>query len=1445
MLALSSTYENESGKNISFNELKNHVIILKDIDAKTLVEIGTEVKQYYRQKYLKKIRSIDQRKDAINKKNHTILAFSYNHHSDGTSITFTRTSLPKMKEHFGYSPINPNSNFTGDQYISARKFHEKHLQKLDIRQQQALFDELLKAGGEQIFTYANKTEAFYSLLVDALIELMKAKGVEYIYNTVIRLNSERQYFYKEFMKLMPQLEKGTSGTIVQLRQTLTIIGMHLHKQEAILLPLLWVKDQWMDANLFEVASQIMSPKVKKTLLAYGKSDFEKMGSIHSVIGLFLCSTIESHKDYTPMLKYIVYNTAKQIKSRAYAIKIKNHLRKLQLFAETNKDTKEWIDYDPNLLVSKVTVAKTLTLSSIYENELGKTITINEYTDRVIPLKNVDVKTLDKIAIEVKLYLMKKHLESLHVVSSRTLAKKVECNQTILAFGTHFTNGKHVAFNKISIELLKEYFGYNPINPNYSDDNTISIHDFYMKYIKPLNIEEQQTLYRKLLNKYKNKIARFTERKESFSFDIVDSIIEVIKIKGPEYVYNGAIRLSKENYFYKKFLQRILRMDGIVAGTTSQLNRSLSLVGMQLRKHDVFLLPFLWIKSTWNYPELEEASAKLMSKNTKVTLNNYKYLVSEMNEVSLSNEIDTVVGLYLCSTIKSQKDFTPMLKYIILSHVESTNRSSFITQVKTHLYRLQNYAIASGDMNKWVEYKPAKTSTDIIYLKTEAEEYPHLIEWIRLANIYLSNDIAKRRKTVNQYEKAIKQWILFLGSLNKPPLEPNDVSRREHIRNVLEIGSKKHFFDIVSNYTISAKSKNLYLRRVQFFFNYIKESLFYNVQTLIIDNDKFYMGSQRNKTTRKRIPASLLAIAKNLLFHDLSHIETFKSAENAMYNQQAKETKIVWWPGFMNLMKILLYLPIRNKQGRWLDSGELDEFILDYENMEYVKNPSPHAIKGRKSCVIQIEIDPITSEKHYTIYISTNKTGEPYTIPYAPYEVIEAIRDQQRFNHEWTKPLTKPVKAVDKASKEPEKTSELYPDICPLFRLPIGKITDDQAISGDRLMTFFIHLLEGVQAIANNEGKNITLVTYIKPGSSRKQALFDIHALRVTGISELIEAGVPVDIVAEFVAGHANQVMTLYYNVQRYGRVREQLEKAQEHIKAKESIINLMEDLDEFEEFILVNETDGDKQLAFDFLSAEDGLTDIALDGMCPGVSCSSVGRDDKCCPKCSVWMTGPSFLVGQTMKINTLIYKIRKSAKELASYRKEKITTPNILRKQHLDTQIESETQNLEHMLSEWGLRYRFIQRSIIIADDFENFVNSKNTDNKMALISTDSTLPVIKLEESDELGILNHICQAGAIFEEMSVQEAQYDLEYLLNQLLQKNGIYPFLVLLDKETAKKTSLMLVDGLLSKYNSSELLNMVNGNKSLSTEDIKYITSHIKRSDNTIIKNTFFLEEHHE
>ncbi|HHD78994.1 MAG TPA: hypothetical protein ENK98_05085 [Epsilonproteobacteria bacterium] len=1448
MLTLSSIFKNEFDERIILNEYSDRIIILKNIDNFNLDKIGQEVKNYFMKDYINKLRNPDARPSTSGNMSNILAFGASGHGKDGPLTNFRRIETSLLKEYLGYNPVsaaNPSNN-----HISIDDLYHKHIKPLTSEEQQNLFDELYKTYGENLLRFPHISEKLPFVLIDALIETLKVNGAEYVYNIVLRLfNKSKQDFFKLFMeKVLPNIKPG--GTRTVLRQALSIIGMHLHKHGVILLPFMWIKEFWYDKNqvddisLQEAAISEMSSHIQQSIAFYQEKMQQNNDSyISTIIGLFLCTNIKGFKQFTPILEYTIVGTLKKGQSTI----VKKDFKKLRLLASASGGITTWIDYKPPISFRDsmhINIVAKYTLASEYENEFGKIIKLNEHMDRVVVLKDIDLLILDRIGKEVKDYIMQKHIESLHNVSVKNSNERSEEDQVIMAFQPHRVRGSLTRFKRVKIELLKEYFGYNSTPANYSSDNTITVHDLFFKHIKPLTIKEQQNLFYELFKIYGEKLIHFSEKRESFQLEVIDALITSMKTMGIEYVYNTAFMFNKQSGFFHKFIGLLFNGKNIGPnGTNKDLLRALTLVGMQLHKYGAILLPFMMIKDMWKEKEIYQPVSLMMTPNAKRALDTYRILEEQYSEITIYTEYDTVIGIFLCSTVDSLKEFTPKLKYLIYNIASRTKRYAYITQVNTHLNRIKYFVTATGNITNWVDYEPDKDSTDFTYFDTLYKDYPQFQEWIKLANIYLSEEIAQKRKSVDQFEKAIKFWLEFLATLKKPPLTPMDTQRKEHIRDVSNPGSLKHFFYYSETWKRNSRYKNDAIRKVEKFFDYIRDNFYPSLPKLLSQNDRYYSGSQPNKTVRKRIPRSLLAIAKSFLLDNPSYIKTFKGSNVIMYNQQSEKWEQGWWLGHKYLMTIMLFLPIRNKEGRWLDSGELDEFIIDYEKMDYIKNPSPYAIKGRKSCVLQIEKDPVTYEKYFVVYVSTNKTGSPYIIPYAPPEVIEAIKGMQEFNKKWGTPVIELSKAVDRKGKDINKTSKLYPEVCPLFRMPpsTGRISLDQAISAESLMSFFVYLLEGIENILKNEGREITLVT--KNGQYKKP-MFDIHSLRVTGISELIEAGVPVDIVSEFVAGHANQVMTLYYNVMKHTRVKETLEKARKDIDINSSIEDLLDDLDGFEDYILVNETDGDKTMAMNLMSEEDSFPEISLDGICPGAVCSEFGREDQCCPKCPVWITGPAFLVGQTLKINKLIYLVRKKAEELTSYRKKRITENNMLRKQNLEADEEFATEQLEQLLSEWGLRYRFIQRSMAIVDNYKEYSSGGKTNNKMALITTNTTLPKVKLEESDELGILNHICQAGAIFQEVAVQEAQYDLEYLLNQLLQKNGVLPFLVFLDKETAKKTSLMLVDELLAKYNSSTLLEMIDGDKSLDEKDIENISHHKRNIDNTLTNNKFHLETDH-
>jgi hypothetical protein len=93
-----------------------------------------------------------------------------------------------------------------------------------------------------------------------------------------------------------------------------------------------------------------------------------------------------------------------------------------------------------------------------------------------------------------------------------------------------------------------------------------------------------------------------------------------------------------------------------------------------------------------------------------------------------------------------------------------------------------------------------------------------------------------------------------------------------------------------------------------------------------------------------------------------------------------ESKYEWFPGFAILMDVLLNIPLRKKQGRYLDSGEGDELSLNIETLDLTANPRSTAMHGRQSAFLcRRSISVVEDKPVLGMFVNTNKTGRQYTL----------------------------------------------------------------------------------------------------------------------------------------------------------------------------------------------------------------------------------------------------------------------------------------------------------------------------------------------------------------------------------------------------------------------------------------------------------------------------------
>lgn len=170
-------------------------------------------------------------------------------------------------------------------------------------------------------------------------------------------------------------------------------------------------------------------------------------------------------------------------------------------------------------------------------------------------------------------------------------------------------------------------------------------------------------------------------------------------------------------------------------------------------------------------------------------------------------------------------------------------------------------------------------------------------------------------------------------------------------------------------------------------------------------------------------------------------------------------------------------------------------------------------------------------------------------------------------------------------------------------------------------------------------------------------LFDLHSLRVTMVSNLLAAGVNIEIVKDLV-GHSTWIMTWHYNGLRSARLNTAVAQAMAmRSEALDQLVSGNSDLvrDYADQTITPPFVEDHVGAGLLRRHAEDksaSLLDVFDHGICPGGTCSIGGQKymegkfrpvwrDRACSGCRFRATGPRFKDGIKRRINILMVELR------------------------------------------------------------------------------------------------------------------------------------------------------------------------------------------------------------
>lgn len=884
-----------------------------------------------------------------------------------------------------------------------------------------------------------------------------------------------------------------------------------------------------------------------------------------------------------------------------------------------------------------------------------------------------------------------------------------------------------------------------------------------------------------------------------------------------------------------------------------------------------LLALLHRKGAFLYPLVYKSSDLPLSKFL-LHKNNVSYFFDErfadraacdfvksIKETGVSSSLEKLTSdarcLTLASTLRSCKQISdPLLDKLIRVNegIEGDKGTRIIRSASSRYNGFVNTLIGiynAGQSNLALKLKQRRKTNKHEISHEEYSNFSHISQskpqlkwWPPVLQSYCLSSSDSQYVARVAACKAFSEWLL---KTNNPPENAFKIVRSIHINDYADGSTFRNY--LKNNFALG--SVNLHLTMMRQFFDYAHDvmlqefadnpSLMGNYTNPI--DPKFDSFKEQRNIGTKRVPieARIMEIMRNVIIENDYEFPRrhFSFCYTPLTNHEKKQFEPnVFCPSIANLLYFMLWIPVRKIQAQLLDSGEGDKYLFDFESQTMI--PNPHSFAGKENRaegVLQLlpsgvlGIDDIVG-----IHVTTNKSqNDGYDVPWVNKELLAAIKNQRDWLSQYS-PLPE-LRGRESLGKRVGKEIELHgKKFYPLFRDPTAEKLDDPyaPASAHRISWAWGLICKEAEKRINEEdkksGKKVSLITddHGRYPTSR----YDIHTLRVSGITDLLEKGVPLGIVQKFVAGHATYFMTLWYDNPSYFKVREYLEKARSNSSAHSNFSLSDHQLEEVKRFFVVNESYlADGYSPYDVLEKNSGIISIKLSGICPGGSCEEGGLDPyrdrsapvpvgdrgPSCPQCRFWITGPMFLLGQAMEGNQLIRKIKKKVSAIDNIRGSLLDAEdegNTGLVNVLAGREDREMRILSNMITEWYERMKFYEASILKMDEWIKYSELSGAENSQLALLTKSSENEIKynFEESTELELTHFITMVAEFFPEFvdSDDTSVPDLEQAISRFAALNDVGDFFFKLsDKQriTASNMITSLLIDTVGPQNAERLL----------------------------------------
>ncbi|KQW84709.1 VPA1269 family protein [Ensifer sp. Root127] len=575
------------------------------------------------------------------------------------------------------------------------------------------------------------------------------------------------------------------------------------------------------------------------------------------------------------------------------------------------------------------------------------------------------------------------------------------------------------------------------------------------------------------------------------------------------------------------------------------------------------------------------------------------------------------------------------------------------------------------------------------------------------------------------------------------------------------------------------------------------------------------ASSRSKgqTDRAAMPLRFLKMIREIIEgDDFAWPKTLASDYLEYLDPQTGQRSRIWSPVRAEFFLLRLMLPIRSLQTRLLDSGEGDFDVWTLEN-GWERNNGRHSpareTDRRDTGLVRRIWDHHSGRAFNGLFITTNKTQDReelftengYEIPWENADVMQLfcrLRDWQVKYNPIVRPLSRAELKSDKKLVVSADVAERLDKLFFLFRDAADRDFPHEPPTEGRLTSFWRLLMQELErrleetGQRNSDGSKIKLVTHREKGTP-KSSIFDMHSLRVSGLTAFINAGVPIHILSEFVAGHATILMTLYYHKPGAAEITRVLDSALEEMSENErgnwdaflrsQPAELIHDIAAYnsEEGLLATK------------ATQSSLWAPMAGGICPnGATLCHIGGPllnegkrvyapvpggPKNCWLCRYFVTGPAYLGGLVAAFNQTGGQIR----ELFGFLQENQSNRRVLVSEHgtnptdrkisaelitLDEAVQSTQSKLDLLSQTWLGQLRLIQK-------IEKILETRRDDQKKNALVLNGQLGDLRvsLEESTEFEMWDRICQSSIFYPNVDARLPAIRRGRLFDLMLKRSG--------------------------------------------------------------------------